>query len=194
MPQDISTYTAQYFDTSPEQAERLAGHFVTRAYQRGDALVSIGQQRVGLYFVQSGYVRMYHTHPDTGKEITQWIAAPGGFATDAGALFMGLPSRWRIEMLTDGQLSVLNYEAYRTLAEQLPEWPLLERAFIKKCFYAIEQRVYAHLSLSAEGRYHTLLEQQPDLFNHVPLQYIASMLGMSPETLSRVRARASRTS
>jgi hypothetical protein len=65
----------------------------------------------------------------------------------------------------------------------------MEKQFITSCFVAIEDRIFQHLSLSAEERYDELFEQNKELFNHVPLQYIASMLGMTPETFSRIRSK-----
>lgn len=56
-----------------------------------------------------------------------------------------------------------------------------------KCFTMMEDRIFAHLSMTAEERYQLFFEQNKELFQQVPLQYIASMLGMTPETFSRVR-------
>ncbi len=55
------------------------------------------------------------------------------------------------------------------------------------CFIQLEDRIFSHLSLNAEERYHQFFENNKELFNQVPLQYLASMLGMSPETFSRIR-------
>jgi hypothetical protein len=66
---------------------------------------------------------------------------------------------------------------------------MLEKQFIAKCFLVLEDRVFSFLSLSSEERYNLLFESKKELFNQVPLNYIASMLGMTPETLSRIRKR-----
>ena len=63
----------------------------------------------------------------------------------------------------------------------------LEKLFIVRCFSMMEDRIFSHLSMSAEERYNLFFESNRELFNQVPLQYIASMLGMSPETFSRIR-------
>lgn len=63
----------------------------------------------------------------------------------------------------------------------------MEKQFIAGCFVQLEDRVFSHLSLSAEERYDKLFENNKEIFNQVPLQYLASMLGMSPETFSRIR-------
>ncbi|MFT7589349.1 MAG: hypothetical protein ACI959_001567 [Limisphaerales bacterium] len=67
------------------------------------------------------------------------------------------------------------------------DWTKLDWEFIGKCFITLEDRVFSFLSMSAEERYQMLFHMQLELFNQVPLQYLASMMGMSPETLSRLR-------
>ncbi len=69
----------------------------------------------------------------------------------------------------------------------VPKWQVLEKLFIAKCFTVMEDRIFAHLSMTAEERYVSFFEANKELFNQVPLQYIASMLGMTPETFSRIR-------
>ncbi|HEY1033150.1 MAG TPA: cyclic nucleotide-binding protein, partial [Flavipsychrobacter sp.] len=78
------------------------------------------------------------------------------------------------------------------LGESIPEWHKLEKLFIAKCFIILEERVNSHLFMTAEERFQQLLSLQPDLFNQVPLQYLASMLGMTPETMSRLRKKSLR--
>jgi hypothetical protein len=70
---------------------------------------------------------------------------------------------------------------------KLPKWNELDKIFITKCFTILEERIFSHLYMTAEERFHQLFKQHPELFNQVPLQYLASMLGMTPETLSRLR-------
>jgi len=67
----------------------------------------------------------------------------------------------------------------------------LEKLFIAKCFITLETRVFHQLSMSAEQRVLNLFEINPEIFLRVPLQYIASMLGMTPETMSRIRKKMS---
>lgn len=66
---------------------------------------------------------------------------------------------------------------------------MLEKRFVAKCFAVMESRIFDFIALSAEERYTRYFALYPNHFNQVPLQYIASLLGMSPETLSRIRAK-----
>ncbi|MGE4514498.1 MAG: cyclic nucleotide-binding protein, partial [Chryseobacterium sp.] len=75
------------------------------------------------------------------------------------------------------------------LCHDFPQWSDIEKKLIMKCFSMMEDRIFTHLSLTAEQRYDLYFEQNKSLFNKVPLQFIASVLGMSPETFSRIRKR-----
>jgi len=83
---------------------------------------------------------------------------------------------------------------YHKLCKEFPKWNAIEKRFIVKCFAMIENRVFSHLSMTAEERYDLYFEQNRALFNQVPLQYIASVLGMTPETFSRIRKRQAENS
>jgi hypothetical protein len=92
-----------------------------------------------------------------------------------------------MQALTDVQLYTIDIEQYTTLGKLVPRWNEFEKLFIGKCFVTLENRVFDLIALSAEARYQKLFEHNRELFTQVPLQYLASMLGMTPETLSRIR-------
>lgn len=145
-----------------------------------------------LSLIKSGLLRIYR-HAD-GKEITQWISTPNNFVTEISSFFFNAPSRLTIEALTNVELLSLNKKNYIELGQKLPKWKAIETQFIAKCFATLEDRVFSHLSLDAEERYNLYFEHNKLLFNQVPLQYIASILGMSAETLSRIRNRQTKNS
>ncbi len=113
----------------------------------------------------------------------------GFLLTEVRGFFFDQPNRWTIQAFTDTALLTISKTNYRKLCKDLPKWNEIEKQFIVKCFAMIEDRVFSHLSMSAEERYDLYFEQNRDLFNQVPLQYIASVLGMTPETFSRIRKR-----
>ena len=95
--------------------------------------------------------------------------------------------RWNIQALTQCTLLSISRSDYDKLNNTVPAWKDLDRLFIVKCFAMMEERIFNHLYMSTEERFNLLMKTQPELFNLVPLQYLASMLGMTPETLSRLR-------
>ncbi|MEM9528663.1 MAG: cyclic nucleotide-binding protein, partial [Bacteroidota bacterium] len=99
-------------------------------------------------------------------------------------------ARWNIQALETCTLATLPAEHYQQISKLVPNWESLEKQFLARCFSTLEDRVFSFLSLTTRERYAHLLAYQPELFNTVPLHYLASMLGMAPETLSRIRREA----
>lgn len=185
---ELEQYISGFFEVEANTLNTLASFFKPRSLKKGDYLLKTGRICDMLCFVQTGMVRIYVQLPE--KEVTQWISTQGYFVTDLASFLFQTPARWNIQALTDCELYCIDHNTYNQLGETIPDWHRLEKLFISKCFIILENRVFSHLSMSAEERYHSLSQQQPELFNQVPLQYLASMLGMTPETLSRLRRKA----
>ncbi len=183
--EDLTQYIQSYFDTRNDIAELLSERFESQKLSRNDFHTSLGARHGDLSFVKSGYLHVYRSTEK--KEVTQWISSPGEFTTDLGPLMFDQPARWNIQAITDCELYTLSFSEYRKVQQELTKWPQIEKLFLAKCFMTIEDRIFSFISMTAEERYHFLLEFKPDLFLQVPHQYLASMLGMTPETFSRVR-------
>lgn len=182
---DLQQYIQTYFDVDGKHLAGIASRFKYRQVKKDEFLLKQERLCGQLSFIQSGLVRMYCNVND--KEVTQWISTQGYFVTDLASFIFNTPARWNIQALTDCDLYTIDKEDYNDLGNVIPEWHQLEKLFIAKCFIILEERVNSHLFMTAEERYNQLLSKQPELFNLVPLQYLASMLGMTPETLSRLR-------
>ncbi|MDV3751557.1 Crp/Fnr family transcriptional regulator [Elizabethkingia anophelis] len=153
--------------------------------KKGDYFLNTNKECDRLSFVQSGFLRIFFETED--KEVTQWISTKGYFITDLSGFIFGQPARWTIQALTDAEIYTIRKSEYEKIKTIIPRWLELERLFIVRCFTTLEDRIFSHLSMTAEERYHFFFENNKELFNQVPLQYIASMLGMRPETFSRIR-------
>jgi CRP-like cAMP-binding protein len=143
--------------------------------------------------VKSGILRVFALSED-GKEITQWLSTKDFFITDVMGFFFNQPNRWTIQAFTETELLTISKADYLKLCHEYPKWLEIEKQFIIKCFSMMEDRVFSHLSMTAEERYNQYFEQNKELFHQVPLQYIASVLGMTPETFSRIRRRQAENS
>lgn len=169
----------------PDELQTIGAFFKPYSLKRGDYLLQEGRRCDKMSFIQSGLLRVFALAD--GKEITQWISSPGYFVTDLAGFMLENPSRWTIQALTDAEIFSISRENYKTLTELVPRWNELEKLFIVKCFTIMEDRIFSHLSMTAEERYQFFFDHHREFFNQVPLQYIASMLGMTAETFSRVR-------
>lgn len=183
--QKLVTHISEFIGTPPSRVESLADYFSERFLSKKQALIDAGQRKRFLAFILEGYFRIFAIHD--GKEVTQWISSPGEFLTDLGSTMFGMPARWYIEALTDARIMIVESDQYDKMCQEVKEWERIEKLFISKCFLMIEDRVFSFLSYTAEERFQRMMSYRPELFNEVPLHMLASVLGMSPETLSRIR-------
>lgn len=173
------------FGITNENIDKVTSLFIESELKKGDYFSKSGQYCEKLSFVKSGFIRVFANAND--KEITQWITSKGNFLTDLYSFNFKQRARWNMQAITDCTLYTLHKENYALLNTIVPKWVEMEKQFIASCFITLEDRIFNHLSLSAEQRYDKLLKNNEELFTQVPLHYIASMLGMSPETFSRIR-------
>ncbi|MCU0430156.1 MAG: Crp/Fnr family transcriptional regulator [Cytophagaceae bacterium] len=182
---ELEQYIQSYFGVSEEILQNISQRFVSQQLSKGAYFLEQGRSCERLSFVKSGMLRMF-IHNEH-KEITQWISTPGYFVTDLSSFLFGTPSRWNIQTLSDCEIYTITKSAYQQLGKELPQWHMLEKLFLAKCFATLEDRIIALLSMTAEERYEFFFSTNRSLFNQVPQQYLASMLGMTPETFSRIR-------
>lgn len=183
---ELEHYIKSYFGVvEAKELQTIGSLFKLTEIKKGDYFLKTGKPCNDLCFIQSGLMRIYVDTPD--KEVTQWISTPGYFVADLSSLIFETPARWTIQALSDCVVYNITKQDYNKIGNLVPQWHLLEKLFIAKCFTILEDRIFSHLSMSAEERYTLFFENNKELFNQVPLQYIASMLGMTPETFSRIR-------
>ena len=184
---ELHHYISSYFGISQEDMKSVSELFSETELKKGDYFIKTGQYCEKMSFVQSGFIRVYASAGD--KEITQWISGKGYFLTDLYSFIFKQRARWNMRALSNCKLYTIQKGNYEKLNGIVSEWAEMEKRFIAGCFVTLENRVFTHLSLSAEERYDALFESDRELFNQVPMQYLASMLGMSPETFSRIRSK-----
>lgn len=182
---ELEHYLQTYFDFDQTDLTTVASFFKPEILKKGDYYIKTGKPCNKLSFIRSGMIRVFAELED--REVTQWICTQGYFVTELSSLVFGKPSRWNMQALSDVELYTIDKRDYDRIGEYLPKWPVTEKLFIAHCFTTLEDRVFSFLSMTAEQRYNMLFEMNRDIFNQVPLQYIASMLGMTPETVSRIR-------
>ncbi|MCS4302220.1 Crp/Fnr family transcriptional regulator [Chryseobacterium sp. BIGb0232] len=188
MMKELEQYIQSHFKIiQPEQLNQVSSLFKSEILKKGDNFLRAGRICDKLCFIQSGLLRVFTTKYD--KEVTQWIATKGYFGTDLSSFYFKIPSRWTIQALSDTEIYFITHNDYNKIINIVPTWNELEKNFIIQCVTYMEDRIFSHLSMSAEERYNSFFESNKELFNQVPLQYIASILGMTPETFSRIRKR-----
>jgi CRP-like cAMP-binding protein len=181
----VEQYLQEYFPVSKETLNEIGPLFKREELLKGDYFVKVGHPARKLGFIESGLVRIYA--PSEEKEVTQWISTPGYFITELSSFVFQNPARLNLQALEDCIIWSMSKDDHHQLCKNNAEWNEIDKKFIAKCFVILEDRIFSHLYMTAEERFKQLMDFQPELFNKVPLQYLASMLGMTPETLSRMR-------
>jgi CRP-like cAMP-binding protein len=168
-----------------QEVEEVASHFSKFKLQKGNILMERGRKTDQLVYLTQGYLRIFLHNGE--KEVTQWVASAGYFMTDLQGFFYHQPARFTMQAITDLEGYQISKEEYQRLHQRIPRWIEFERHFLLHCMNTMENRILSHLSMSAEERYSFFWDHHRHLFLQVPQQYLASLLGMTPETFSRLR-------
>ena len=150
-------------------------------------MVTEGKTCRYLYFLQAGALRGFYNLD--GKEITHWFAFEEDFVTSFHSFISQQPAVENIQLLEGCILYRISKENVNRLMAEHHEIERLVRIVYEKYYLRLEDRFVNAQFKTASERYQELMQQTPHLLERVPLGYIASYLGISQETLSRVRSR-----
>jgi CRP-like cAMP-binding protein len=154
--------------------------------RKNQNLQTIGQQCRTIYFVKEGVARIYYLKD--GTEVTEYFAFENDLIIRAESLFIGKPSNKAIQALENTVFIGIPAEPLFSLFDQSPEIERLFRKVIEQAYVATVLRMEAIQFHSAEERYAQLLDEKPDFIKRISLKHIASYLGITQVSLSRIRA------
>lgn len=184
---DFFQTVASFSALSAGSREALAPQIRRLEVAKGQSLVRPDTTCHFVYFIQRGLTRTFYLNDD-GKDITDWISDTHSFACSIISFVSQKPDRRGIETLEPSVLYALHHDALEALAAQHHEIETFFRKIVSFGILQVQQRFDALHFATARQRYQALLTQQPTLLQRVPLGMIASYLGMTQETLSRIRA------
>jgi CRP-like cAMP-binding protein len=158
-----------------------------RSCRKGDHFVKEGQLCNTIGFLNSGIARVYYLID--GKEITSYFNAGNRnmFVCSFSSFLSRKPSFENVHFLEDSELLLLNYDDLQALYEKSPAIQKLGRLMAEYNYVLSMERIYSLQHSPALERYNAMLKIYPGLLNQVPHHYIASYLGITPESLSRIR-------
>lgn len=172
-----------------EEIAPLAALFSPVEAEARTRLWDVGAPAPKLYFVQAGLVRLAYAQPD-GKEYNKAFLREGMFVAALSASLTGQPTSFFAETLERCHLHVADFEQFRAASIDDPVLTGVWRHFLEAQFVRQEQREAMLQMLDAKARYQRLRALEPELFERVPQYHIASYLGMSEVSLSRVIGQA----
>lgn len=187
----IENYISSQIDINNKAIQSIIGKFEPCELRKGDYLLKSDTICKKIAFIETGYLRMFNIVD--GNEITLWIGGSGRFITSVSSFVFQTKNLWNIQAITDCKLLVINREKHFELCQKEPKWLEFDNLILANAFAILEQRMFSHLHTTASERLQLLLNEEPELFLNVPHQYIASMLGIAPESLSRLRKKLVKT-
>lgn len=171
---------------SKETIDSMDAIIKQRHYGKGELLVRVGQVPENFYFVRKGLARVYYVRKE--QEITDYFAIDNQFIGALPGLFSQQPSHKAIETLEDSEVDYFSYAAFDKLCERHHD---LERAARKMSIVGMlegQKRIESIRFFSAKERYEELEKLYPGITNRAPLKHIASYLGVTQVSISRIRA------
>jgi len=175
---------------SESEWELIKGHLSLKKIRKKQYLLQEGDVCKYVAFVEKGALRSYTVNEDGSEHIVQF-ALEGWFISDMYSYLTTEPATYNIDAIEDSELVMISRESSDELLEQSPSYKSYLLQLITGAYIALQKRITATISLSLEDRYTGLIKTYPDIVQRVPQHMIASYMGLTPETLSRIRRRLS---
>ena len=186
MYQKLFSALNQFVMLSPQHQEELSKVVKVQELPQDVVLLALGEVSNHLHFLVEGTVRAV-CYQDN-KEITAWFGFEGDFVNSFYSFVSRKPSLESIVVMANCKLVSISYEDLQGLYEKDYLWNKLGRLVIENYYIEYGERILSLQSMSASERYDELIDKHPDILTKVKLGHLASYLGITQETLSRLRA------
>lgn len=173
---------------SNEDEHLIVQYFEPVLFPKNRIIEEAGKVPKYLYYIVSGYLRLFH-YNENGDEVTTHINCPPGFFTSYFHFVNGTKSNENVECITECELLRITKTDLEILMSKSAAMKNFSITVFQQSITYNENRSAELATLSAEQRYRKLIEDYPGVLHNVPITYIASFLGMKPESLSRIRRR-----
>ena len=175
------------YPLTEEIMEFMSSRTTFKKVSKGKFLLKPGEYWNDYYYIHKGILRSYIKYGE--KEITIWINPEGEITTAIRSIAGSRLSDEYIQVIENAELVVIPFNAMRELYERFPEMNKVGRMLLEEYYAASEERVFIARLPNAQARYQHFINSRPELLNRIPLKYVASYLGITLETLSRLRAK-----
>mgnify|MGYP000041202983 CR=1 FL=1 len=185
--QDFIDFIKKYIYLSKEAELVIKALIIEKEYTKGDLLVEEGKLCKELYFLSKGTVRTYLYQK--GKDITNWIYPENSIFTSWHSYVLRKPSSEYIEVISNAKIIAISYDEWQELYQKFPELERFGRLIMEEQIALIDDFYKGYYFLTAKEKYDLLIKAFPNITQIANLGHIASMLGISQETLSRIRGK-----
>jgi CRP-like cAMP-binding protein len=168
------------------KAREIADHFEEKEVSKGEFFLKEGQVSNQYLILTEGFMRAYSFDLE-GNEVTTTFHSKIYPVFEVASFFNRTPSRENIQALTDCYGWIITYEQLNMLFHSIPEFRDFGRSILVKGFASLKTRMLSMITETAEERYVSLIQSNPEIFQCAPLKQIASYLGITDTSLSRIR-------
>ena len=173
-------------ELSPEQSDWIRSLSVVKKLRKHQYLLQEGDVCKQHAFVTKGCLRSYYVDKDDAEHIVKF-AVEHWWIADRDSLLSGEPAKLNIDAVEDTEAVLISKKDFDLICQQIPAFNCMVNNILQSAYNASQSRILANISLSASEKYEYFLQRYPDLALRIPQGMIASFLGISHETLSRVR-------
>ncbi len=187
--QQIRDYIETINSVSDYDWELFISKLKKRSYKKKSIITRKGEIENNICFIEKGIVRLVIPNIDLEKEITLGFSFENEFVSAYDSFLTQTPSLYQLETLSDTSIWSITYNDLQYVYSNTNVGNAIGRYYAEKLFLIKSKREQALLHQTAEERYLKLFEERPNLIKELPLKYIASYIGVTPQALSRIRRR-----
>lgn len=169
-----------------QKVEQIASYFQEMKIEKNTFFIKEGKVCNQYLFLEKGFIRAY-TIDLEGNEVTTEFYSDNQIVFEVGSFFRKTPSMENFQALEDCEGWYIDFDQLQLLFHSIPEFREFGRMILVRGFISFKQRALSLINESAEQRYETLIKARPEIFQRAPLKYIASYLGITDTSLSRIR-------
>ena len=188
---NIETYLSEILEIPKDAITTCSGFYVSKKVAKNEFLLREGEICLDTFFVEKGLLRMFSLDKN-GKEHVIQFAPENWLISDRSSLNFNEKSKFYIEAIEDTEVFILGNDFFTKMIENYPHIAERNDLLLQKHIRNLQNRVNSLLADTAEERYMNFIKMYPDILLRVPQWMVASYLGITPESLSRVRKELAR--
>lgn len=179
-------YLLQFDSLNKQQIDLINSLLVFKQYKEGEYFLEAGKISNQVGFILDGVFRVCY-YNNNGDEITRYFLQENNFIVDINSYNTGIPSSEYIQSVTDSSIAILSEKSMKELSKTIICWDSIISKITAKALSEKVARISMMMPQDASERYEFFLDNFPNIANRVPLQYIASYIGVTKFSLSRLR-------
>lgn len=187
MQEQLLQYFSRFMALSDEESEAIRESMQVETFKAGTLLLREGQISAECYFVLKGCVRQYYLIE--GEEVTNNFFTEEQWVVSLQSFLLHIPANHYLACCEETTLVVGNAQKEDSLYRKFPKFETISRKVIAEAFGAQQEMMATYVADSPEQRYQHVLKSRPELIQRIPQYQLASYIGVTPESLSRIRKR-----